>query len=333
MKQFLDIVFELPSYKFGSGGISSTIELINAIYREYPHLNIGLHLNEEKQKTNKDLFCFDITTTTGDIKNAPPTDWFIMYSDSPNGNRVIKSEKIKRCAVLMLAYGMAPEREKLNVLNKKIKVFTSTKKIKTLIEEDGVSAIDIGFGVDAAPFYKEEKTRKTLRLAALLKHGSQNKRYAFGIDVCEELLLQGFIDGIITFGSSIHKEVTAKKEFGGFSVDHYDVDKNRLREIFNMSSVFIMPSLSEGLSRTPIEATLCGCPSVLCDGALNEIYFPEQNCKWVEDKDSEMDFVEAAIDILSNDCSDSFRLDMQQRVQPYTWKKTAKNLIGELYGI
>jgi len=70
--------------------------------------------------------------------------------------------------------------------------------------------------------------------------------------------------------------------------------KDEIRRIFSRSSAFIMPSISEGLNRTPIEATLCGCPSVICDGAIDDVFFNNKTCL-IAEKDNFDDLLEVIL--------------------------------------
>jgi glycosyltransferase involved in cell wall biosynthesis len=87
-----------------------------------------------------------------------------------------------------------------------------------------------------------------------------------------------------------------------------------------------MPSVTEGLSLTPMEATLCGCPSVLCDGAIGDLYFDEQDCL-VAKKDDIEDLYKKCKKILKNDFSDTFKRYLSDIVKKFTWEKTINNIL------
>jgi glycosyltransferase involved in cell wall biosynthesis len=98
-----------------------------------------------------------------------------------------------------------------------------------------------------------------------------------------------------------------------------------IRNIFNTSHAFISASNTEGLNMPPVEATLCGCPSVLQDGAFGELYINGMNCFHAQDEQEIYDFTE---EILQNPCyREQFRKDMEERVKMHTWGNVIKNLI------
>lgn len=88
-----------------------------------------------------------------------------------------------------------------------------------------------------------------------------------------------------------------------------------------------MPSVSEGLNLTPIEATLCGCPSIICDGAINEIFYATYNCHIVEkdNKDMLYWFAKNSFDELYN-IREFFIDKMRETVNQFTWDKVVNNI-------
>ena len=82
-----------------------------------------------------------------------------------------------------------------------------------------------------------------------------------------------------------------------------------------------MPSVSEGLNLTPIEATLCGCPSIIVDGAIGEIFFGDNCCICMPDDVA--DLASCVVDVMV-DCDKFaalFKPNMQSVVNNYTWDK------------
>jgi hypothetical protein len=324
-----DIVFELPRYRPGSGGIASTIELVSSIHKLYP--NLKLHVRFQNSQTGIDYNSIGLPVSFSiglPGNNFPSTDWVITYTDTPYGEVVAKLPQINSIAILMLSYGMAPEREKRNININNIKILSSTYRTKKLLEKDNIKNTWVGFGVNAHHFY-QEPVIKNKKIAVLLQHSSPDKKYAMGVSICDRLYSSKYIDEVITFGASIHKDKLSKHPKA--LTQHYtNATVDQIRNIFSNASIFIMPSILEGLSRTPMEATLCGCPAVLCDGALEDIYFPEKNCKWAL-KNVEPSFLSKSIEILNNDYSFIFKSDMEQRIKSYTWDNTANNIIKALY--
>ena len=309
---------ELPHYRPHTGGIKDTVTLVQLygppvhlrIQKTYPHINYA-------------TVEFGVPYSVGLPDNTfPESKYVITYSDTPYGRELTGLPQIGKAAIYMLSYGMAIERERANVLNPKFTVMTTTKRTKQLIEAEGVRCHQVGFGLNTEDFYIDSDIkRKTY--AALLYHWAPDKRYALGVDIVDQLCDMNKIEGVITFGANLAYD---KARHPKKLIKHYsEATSIQVREVFNQCSVFIMPSVSEGLSLTPFEATLCGCPSMLCDGALGDLYFPEANCKWVQ-KDNKQAFLRAAEDILSHDYSQLYRQDMIERCRPFTWANTVANI-------
>lgn len=229
-----------------------------------------------------------------------------------------------------------------------VTVMTSTLRTQKLImaarhdntyKSQGDVIHHVGFGFDPSPFYPIAKPRPLERYAALYRHPRPEKRFTLAVNVAVELCQEGILDGFITFGPDpafIDFEAESVLTDGDlmkkFSKGHFsNATPHHLREVFNQCSMFIMPSITEGLNRTPAEATLCGCQSILCDGAKDELYFPDANCKWVP-KDNREALLCAARDILSHDRSDGCRraLDWADRMKrvmaPYTFAAMARKI-------
>ena len=107
---------------------------------------------------------------------------------------------------------------------------------------------------------------------------------------------------------------------------HYrNANRKEVKNIFNQSKVFIMPSISEGLNLTPIEA-LCGCPAVICDGAIGELFIDGETC-FVAKHDDNFDVLNNTIELISNidECRPLFRDNMRKLINNYTWDKLITN--------
>lgn len=87
-----------------------------------------------------------------------------------------------------------------------------------------------------------------------------------------------------------------------------------------------MPSVSEGLNLTPIESTFCGCPSIIVDGAIGEIFENEINCLVVPPNHTEI-MVEAVKVLMNNETAkNSFKKYMGYRIKGYTWSNVANKI-------
>jgi glycosyltransferase involved in cell wall biosynthesis len=89
-----------------------------------------------------------------------------------------------------------------------------------------------------------------------------------------------------------------------------------------------MPSISEGLNLTPIESTLCGCPTVLCDGAIDEIFFNNKNCL-VVDKNNVGQMEAMVLTVLDSFESHSSKFMKRMRfvIKSYTWNTVIENIL------
>ena len=316
----IDYVFELPHNNPFSGGV-------------YHTLNIAAEMDNTRVRfqriTRRGIFSGDIPPLVGLPDNAfPECKYAITYSDTPYLDRLLQLPQVGKVAVLMLSYGMAIERERKNVRMEGVTVLTSTRRNQRYIESnEGVGCYRVGFGFDPSLFQNPPRVERE-RVAILYAHPSPEKRFDLAVRVAIELCQEGTLDGFRTFGHDATEfvrgggdEVYLKYHRGHTP----DATSNELCYIFNRCSVFIMPSITEGLNRTPAEATLCGCPSVLSDGARDELYFPDVNCKWVE-RDNYPALLSGARDILAHDYSKAWAEDMMERVGPYTFRAVAERI-------
>jgi hypothetical protein len=305
------IVFELPHSKMTSGGIRETLKLckaMNASVRfqrldDYPDINIPW--------------------TVGSADNTfPPCDVCITYSDNPHTDKLTTLPQVKRVIVMMLSYGMAIERERRNTKIKGVDVICSSEKIEKAILADGGNVKRVGFCLDMSNMKNEGKERKNY--LALLYSPSEGKMYQTGVNVANRLYRNGIIEGVITFGTSSQYE---KFEHPIGLVKHYsDANEDEVKEVFNQCKCFLIPSISEGISLTPIESTLCGCPAVIVDGAIGEIFRNEENCYVTEfDPKQMVNLVTYAISNFES-ISDKFMDNMKEIVKEYTMERLVTKL-------
>lgn len=315
-------VVEVPQYSKTSGGIQHMKELSIALKKKY---RVQLRIQTINPEINypKEL---SIPYTIGlPDKTFPVSDIVITYSDNPYTANLTHLPQVRKVLIYMLSYGMCFERERKNVFNPKVTVMSSTLKIKKAIEAEGRKCTCVGFGlVDTRKNFFRDKKIIRQRYASLLYHYVPDKQYNLGVEVCNELQRQNLIDGTIVFGTSL----------GFANVKHPDklvakflnANSTTIREIFNKSSIFVMPSVSEGLNLTPLESTLCGCPSVICDGAFGDLFFDKETCL-VAEKYSMQSLLQKSKEILLNsNFSALFQENIEKLVPKYTWDKTIENI-------
>jgi glycosyltransferase involved in cell wall biosynthesis len=317
----IDYVFELPYNNPTSGGVQHTL---GVAAKMDAHVRFNRISNRESPKFPN--------MSVGMPDNAfPECEYAITYSDSRQLAKLLALPQVGKVAVLMLSYGMVIEWERANIHMDGVTVMTSTRRNQELIEMEGVECHRVGFGFDPSPFHMTSPYQSTPRLAALYRHPRPEKGYTMALRVATELCQKGTLDGFVTFGPEWVEldDIRSEQYCTGHVRNAVPIE---LCQLFNACSVFIMPSITEGLNRTPAEATLCGCPSVLCDGAIGELYFGERNCHIAFRNDYE-DTLAAAKWILSNPhLTTNWTADMQQRVAPYTFEAMAVKIKAVMEG-
>jgi glycosyltransferase involved in cell wall biosynthesis len=308
-------------YKEFSGGIKRQYKLAKLLSKKY---NVHLRIQKNNPQINYSCIDFGMPYSVGlPDESFPESDIVITYSDTPYGDELSRLPQVKNVLIYMLSYGMCINREKKNILNPKIIVLCSSIRTQRLIEKEGVKCYNISFGMELNEFYINSKDIRN-NYASLLFHSSIDKKYELGVKVCNALYDEGLIDGVITFGKNedFNKFKHPKKH-----IQHYsNANQNEVREVFNRSNIFIMPSISEGLNRTPIESTLCGCPSVLCDGAIDDVFFNMKTC-FIAEKNNFIDIFEKSKELLLNPIySIVFKNNIEILLIRFTWEKMFTNL-------
>ena len=308
------IVFELPCYKQFSGGITRTLELARRMRDKY---DVHIRFQREEQKYDGDIpYSIGLPDAT-----FPACDYCITYSDTPYSYEITGLVQVQRVFIYMLSYGMCIDRERKNVLNPGLKVMSSTLRTKNLIQADGRTCHNVGFGeISVGPIPKGLLRQN---YAALMYHPMPDKGYELGVKVCNALYREKLISGVLTFGVDTWYNQATKPD--GLVCHWANASAAEVLSIFSQSSVFIMPSITEGLNMTPIEATLCGCPAVICDGAIGEIYWDGINCE-IAEKDNFQSLFEKAKNVLNYMVPEARTRSMKIALKNFTWEKTIANI-------
>jgi glycosyltransferase involved in cell wall biosynthesis len=329
----MNIIFELPSDEIG-GGVERTIRMARKIIFELPHNNTtsgGVRDSVKLASKLKASLRFqrlinggvNLPYTVGlpDF-SFPECDICVTYSDNPHLEKLVALPQVGRVYIYMMSWGMCFERERPNVHNPNVTVMCTTKKIQDAIEKEGVEVHRIGFDLDMKEMHRENWYDRS-RYLAILYHDSKLKNYDYAVRLANELYKEKQIDGVITFGGANGYENHTKPIK---LIKHIkNASREQVRDVFNNCRYFLNPSLSEGLNLTPIESTLCGCPAILTDGAIGEIFFNEINCFVEKDKDG----MKARIREINDnyiEIANSFHSDMVNVVKDYTIDKVVKNL-------
>jgi glycosyltransferase involved in cell wall biosynthesis len=315
------ITIEIPFYSTTSGGIAQMYELAVNLQKKY-YVNLRIQTLSSELDYSKIDFKMPYSVGLPD-STFPKSDIVITYSDNPYTDELTNLFQVKKVLIYMLSYGMCFERERKNILNSKVTVMSSTIRTQKLIENEGVKCTCIGVGINTKSFYTDSSIQRE-NYAALLYHYALDKQYKLSVDVCNELYKQGLIKGVITFGTSKDYE---KFEHPKSLIKNYqNATKEEVREIFNKCSVFVMPSITEGLNLTPIESTLCGCPAIICDGAIDDIFFDCKTCL-IAEKNSFSDVFEKSKELLENSMySVVFKNNIEALLTKFTWENTISNI-------
>jgi GT2 family glycosyltransferase len=307
---------EIPSYHKFTGGLNDMICIVPELY------NSHLRIQRQHATTDYSKIDFKVPYSVGFPDSTfPDSKYVITYSDTTHLNELLALPQVDKVGVYMLSYGMMLERERANAFNKNAVCMASTKRTMDLINWDGGDCKYVGFGLDIEDFYDENNTNRA-KYITVLAHNNIDKRYEQAMKIAARLVDDKFADGIVTFGV-----YGGNKKFPHHIKHHEKVSHPEIRKIFNNSICFIMPSITEGLNLTPIEATLCKCPAVLCDGAINELYFDDFTCR-IARKDDEEDIYEKAKYIIKNYSTISQRYfdNMNIVKTKYTWQNVVNNI-------
>jgi glycosyltransferase involved in cell wall biosynthesis len=308
------IVIELPHANMCSGGITETLKFASELSMFDDNIQIRFTI-DIKEKIN---IPFSYSSGIPD-RLFPHCDAAITYSDYHYISQFSKLPQIKHKFVNMLSFGMSPTYEMQNIMTNNVTVLCSTKKIENLISKHNKKVHRIGFGLNMIDMYIDTTIRRDDYMA-ILYHPNDDKRYNMSVDIANQLYKEKKIKGAITFGVS-QGYANTKKPDG--LIRHYEnANRTQIREIFNSCRCFLMPSITEGLNLTPIEATLCGCPSIIVDGAIGEIYFNEENCFIVPPDD--INEIKKYINIIMNgNFSGTFKNKMSDVIKPFVWQNVA----------
>ena len=315
----MKLVMELPFYSTTSGGVIESLKFLKKFPKEVESSARFQRIFETPPESLGDW-----TVGLPDA-SFPACDVCITYSDNPYLSQLRALPQVKKVMVYMLSYGMAIDRERRNVTMDGVTVMCSTKKLEREMSKDAKKVYRVGFALDMDDM-RLDPTIERKNYAAILYHPNPDKGYPAAVEAANLLYKEGKIDGVITFGSKSDYENAPKPN--GLVKHYFNADRDQVRTIFNTCKVFIMPSVSEGLNLGPVESALCGCPAVICDGAIDEIFFDGDNCRIARKRDVNH-LVSIATEILESfgTTSERFERKMKSIVSEYTWDRVVKNIM------
>lgn len=296
----MKIILELPFRSETCGGVLATIALAK-------ELGATVKYQTERKLPNYYEEC----------------DWWITYSDNPYTYEIVATSRIIQVAVFMQSYGMSPLNEYKNATNQFVTCFCTTQKIEQAIIADGGNPHRIGFGLDMDGFVDYGNLRKNY--LAIMYHNMPSKKYDISVRVADLLFSKGIIEGVVSFGMS--EGYNNHKHPKGLVKHYSNATKTQVAEVFNQCKAYLMPSVSEGLNLTPIESTLCGCPSTIVDGAIGEIFMNQLNCIVVKPNDYDRMFTKISEFIEDyEDYSEVYESTMREVIKGYAWSNVANKL-------
>jgi len=156
------------------------------------------------------------------------------------------------------------------------------------------------------------------------------KNVTMVIECYDKLRSQGFQEKLVLVGkdgfgaASIHEAVHASAWAQDIFTMGYLKD-SELAWVYRQAELMFFPSLYEGFGFTPLEALLCGCPTVVSDrGALAEIVAP---WAWVTSLEEVNKVVNLLADLLKRPKEKRFKIqnDLSSRIiSTYSWAICAK---------
>ena len=334
----MKIVFELPHCHRYCGGVKRTLKLAEQLsyYHkldgEFRQLWVPLHefpkgidVHVRFQKMHDTMPSTSVATSVGmPNQDFPECDVAITYSDTPYPNEFAALQQVKAKYALMLSYGMAIERERRVVAHPKIQCLASTRRTHNKIQEDGGECEYVGFGLDDCQWTCNTAIERKPYLA-MFYHPHPNKKYNMSVELGDKLCAEGMIQGCMSFGM---EDGYANAKRPKRLVKHIiNATPSQVRDLFSECAAFVMPSITEGLNRTPIESTLCGCPAILCDGAIGDIYHDALNCKVVNCDEKSLYSVTRLLLEDWQYYGQRFQQHMRMVTTEYTWRRAIQRLL------
>jgi len=105
---------------------------------------------------------------------------------------------------------------------------------------------------------------KRLILFASQRVTTENKGMRYLIDACRQLLTEGQTQCAVVILGGHAEEVVAQLPMEAYPLGYVN-DEKRIVEVYQAVDVFVLPSLSENLPNTIMEAMACGVPTVCFD--------------------------------------------------------------------
>ncbi|MEE9259457.1 MAG: glycosyltransferase family 4 protein [Nitrospinaceae bacterium] len=119
--------------------------------------------------------------------------------------------------------------------------------------------------VNAGVFHCESKTWNSPARVCMLHHDYDWKGYPEGIEAVRKVRSQNGNFELVVFGEKLEDPAPLFREAGFEFEYHYRPTRDRLREIYASSDIYLCPSWYEGLGMPAMEAMACRCALVTTD--------------------------------------------------------------------
>jgi len=189
-------------------------------------------------------------------------------------------------------------------------------------------------GVNAGTFYPISNDFHNMKYILYVGRFDKRKGLEFLIEAVERLITAHPAIRLIVVGKGAYiKEI--KTYIQNKDVRHHIVflgwkDSQALNQLYNKATVYVMPSVVEGVGMTLLEAMACGCPVIATDsGGAVDIIQHNYNGLLVSYGDTAQ--LAASIDCLMTDKARRNRLKQNgfATIQNYSWEIIANQLYCE----
>lgn len=126
-----------------------------------------------------------------------------------------------------------------------------------VIQKSGSNCFLISNPIDLNVFYRKIKMTERKETISMLYHEAKRKGCKYGLKVLNEIHTKYPEIKFILFGYPCRPQ-----ELPLWIDYHQGVNSNKLVEIYNQTTIFIVPSIEEGYGLTGAESMACGCALV-----------------------------------------------------------------------
>ena len=206
------------------------------------------------------------------------------------------------------------------------KIVISTWINERLEKELGIGPFPIVYnGMDENLYYKRNYVNKKCACLnfLMLNHKLEKKGVKEGITVFETIHEKYPMAQLSMFGMCDNSNVPEYVEY------YQNPTKEKIKELYSSSDIFIFPSLEEGWGLTPLEAMACGCIVVGTEtGFVLDLGIHEENMMISQPGD--VDGMVHNIELLLEDSTlvEKIRKNAYVTVSKLNWESSRDKLIG-----